>query len=399
MFFALTGASFDGNAFAAESIEKGAKYAIIDNAEYSGKSTILVDDVLQSLQELANFHRKEMRTKLIAITGSNGKTTTKELLHAAISTHFRTLATHGNLNNHIGVPLTLLRLEPETEIGIIEMGANHPGEIASLCQIAEPDYGLITNVGKAHLEGFGSLEGVKNAKGELYNYLKSKGTSFINIDNPHLNDMIGNQEKLSYAFQQDAWCTALMNTTNRLVGLRWKSKNGGGYFMSHLRGSYNAENLLAATCVASSFSVPSDKIDKALSEYIPGNQRSEIREGKHNTLFLDMYNANPSSMELAIRDFHNTTEKQLLILGDMKELGNTSYDSHAAILSLVNKLGFDQVYLSGPEFYKHKGSHDFHFFKTTDSLQSWFKRNTPKGYSVFIKGSRSMQLERLTGLL
>jgi UDP-N-acetylmuramoyl-tripeptide--D-alanyl-D-alanine ligase len=399
LFFALKGTSFDGNAFAQKAIMSGARYAVIDNPDYANDSTILVDDVLKTLQALANYHRKQTECTILAITGSNGKTTTKELLHAVLSSHYNTLATSGNLNNHIGVPLTLLRLQPETEIGIIEMGANHHGEIADLCRIAEPDYGLITNVGKAHLEGFGSFEGVKKAKGEMYQYLKDHGICFINIDNPHLTNMLGDQECISYGFNRNAWCTATVGEYNRFIGLEWESRNGEGSFVSRLRGTYNAENLLAATCVGSNFSVPSEKIDTALREYTPGNQRSEIREGKHNTLFLDMYNANPSSMELAIKDFHDPSEKQMLILGDMKELGNTSFEAHADILRLAGDLGFDQVFLCGPEFYKHKQGMDFHFFETTDGLKSHFTHHPPKGYSVFIKGSRSMQLESLIGLL
>ncbi|MFP4664460.1 MAG: UDP-N-acetylmuramoyl-tripeptide--D-alanyl-D-alanine ligase [Bacteroidales bacterium] len=396
MFFALRGDNFDGNKFARQALDKGAKYAVIDNPDFQDSDKmILTDDVLTTLQEMAGFHRKQMKAKLIAITGSNGKTTTKELIHASLSSHYNTLSTIGNLNNHIGVPLTLLRITEETEYAIIEMGANHIGEIARLCEIADPDYGLITNVGQAHLEGFGSFEGVKKAKSELYKYLRHRGVCFINKDNQHLLSMIEDQKTISYAFKEKAWCKANLIREDGFAGLHWKCDKKSGHFISRLRGTYNGENLLAAVCVASYMGVPAEKTDTALAGYIPSNRRSEIRKTKRNTLFLDMYNANPSSMLLAIKDFVDPFEKQALILGDMKELGETSDELHNIILEVASKLEIDKVFLSGPEFYKHRKKYPFDFYPTTPALKSALQQSDLSGYHIMIKGSRSMVLEQV----
>lgn len=401
LFFALKGDNFDGNKFAKSAIDKGAKYAVIDNPEYDipGK-TILCHDSLICLQNLAREHRRQMDASIISITGTNGKTTSKELTHAVISSHYNCIATEGNLNNHIGVPLSLLRITKETEFAIIEMGANHPGEIKTLAEIAEPDFGMITNVGKAHLEGFGSFEGVKKTKAELYDFLRMNyGITFLNMDNPHLLEMIGSQEIVTYALNSEAWCKANITEENRKVGLNWKCQENQGNFVSALQGSYNAENMLLAVCVGNYFDVPSEKIDAAIANYQPSNKRSEIKKTEKNMLFLDLYNANPSSMELAIKDFHSSTDKQILILGDMKELGDVSKEAHQEILDLLVSLNFDQVYLAGKEFFALKESYNFSFFPDTESLYKKLEESVIQDYWIFIKGSRSMQLEKLIPLL
>ncbi|MGC9331479.1 MAG: UDP-N-acetylmuramoyl-tripeptide--D-alanyl-D-alanine ligase [Bacteroidales bacterium] len=398
VFFALKGDNFDGNKFTAEAIEKGATYAVIDNADYQIKGkTLLVKDSLIALRKLAQLHRRKIKAKIIAITGSNGKTTTKELIYSILKTQYQTTATIGNLNNHIGVPLSILNIKPTTEYGIIEMGANHPGEIARLCEISQPDFGLITNVGRAHLEGFGSFEGVMKAKAELYRYLeKTEGISFINQDNNLLIDLIGEQKTISYSFTSgNAFCHGHYFTRNGYVGIDWETDNMGGECISRLFGSYNAENILSAICIGANLKVPGDKINNAIEHYTPGNKRSEIKITDKNELLLDMYNANPTSMELAIQHFHNTNKLQTLILGDMKELGTFSEQAHRDILDLVNQLGFNDVYLCGPEFYKFKDAYNYTFLPDTESLQHQIKKDKLNKRNILVKGSRAMQLEKI----
>jgi UDP-N-acetylmuramoyl-tripeptide--D-alanyl-D-alanine ligase len=396
IFFALKGDNFNGNIFAYEAIKKGAYYAVIDDPDYeiSGK-TLLVDNSLDALQKLAVHHRRLMPAKIIAITGSNGKTTTKELMLSILKTHYQTTATSGNLNNHIGVPLSILNISDTTEFSIIEMGANHPGEIAKLCEIAQPDFGLITNVGRAHIEGFGSFEGVKKAKAELYRYLeKTEGVTFVNQDNSLLTQMLGEQKTITYSFMsKKAFCRGQHLTHQGYVGVRWKTKSMQGECVSKLFGSYNAENILSAVCIAAYFNVPQDNINKAIEQYTPANQRSEIKITDNNELFLDMYNANPTSMELAIKHFYNNNKAQTLILGDMKELGNTSHKFHREILELINQMGFKEAYLCGPEFFKLKDAYDYHFVPDTDSLKLLLQKTDLSNRQILIKGSRAMQLE------
>ncbi len=401
LFVALKGENFNGNQFITSAIEKGAKYAIIDDAKYEipGK-TILCDDSLICLQKLAKTHRRETNATIIAITGTNGKTTSKELTFVIMNSHFKCIATNGNLNNHIGVPLSLLRIKKETEFAMIEMGANHPGEIKLLSEIAEPDYGVITNVGQAHIEGFGSFEGVKKTKAELYDYLrKHSGITFINIGNPHLLQMLGNQEIISYAFDQPAYCTAKYFKTNHKIGLDWQDDAQSGKFLSNLQGAYNAENMLLATCIGRHFNVPPKKINAAIKKYTPTNQRSEIKKSERNTLFLDLYNANPSSIQLAVKDFHNTEDEQIVILGEMKELGAISNEAHLKILHLLEDLKFYRVLLAGEAFYQYKTKFNFEFYPDTDALVQSLENNKIQDKWIFIKGSRSMQLERVVPLL
>jgi len=401
LFIALKGENFNGNRFVKSAIENGAKYAIIDDANYEipGK-TIRCKDSLTCLQALARKHRQAMNAIVLAITGTNGKTTSKELTFAVMNSHYNCIATKGNLNNHIGVPLSLLRIQKETEFAIIEMGANHPGEIKMLSEIAEPNFGVITNVGQAHIEGFGSFEGVKKTKAELYDFLRANnGLAFINIENEHLLKMLGNQEIVSYALNQPAYCTARMFKTNHKVGLAWKSKSQSGKFTSNLQGAYNAENMLLATCIGDYFEIPSEKINRAIEAYKPTNQRSEIKNTDRNTLFLDLYNANPSSVELAVKDFHNSEDEQIVILGDMKELGAISVEAHLAILHLLKELKFHRVLLAGEAFYQHKAKFKFEFFPNTDELVQSLKTNKIQDKWIFIKGSRSMQLEKVVPFL
>ncbi len=398
VFFALKGDNFNGNKYAAQAIKKGAYYAVIDDPDYeiSGK-TLLVDNSLDALQKLAMHHRRLMPAKIIAITGSNGKTTTKELMLSILKTHYQTTATSGNLNNHIGVPLSILNIRDATEFSIIEMGANHPGEIAKLCEIAQPDFGLITNVGRAHIEGFGSFEGVKKAKAELYRYLeKTEGVTFVNQDNSILTQMLGEQKTITYSFMsKEAFCRGQHFTHQGYVGVRWKTKSMQGDCVSKLFGAYNAENILSAVCIAAYFNVPQDNINKAIEQYTPANQRSEIKITDNNELFLDMYNANPTSMELAIKHFYNNNKSQTLILGDMKELGTTSSQSHKEILDLARHLGFNHVYACGPEFYKFHTIYDYTFSPDTESLIQQIKKDKIKNQHILVKGSRAMQLENI----
>jgi UDP-N-acetylmuramoyl-tripeptide--D-alanyl-D-alanine ligase len=401
LFVALKGENFDGNRYAEQALKYGAKYVIIDNPEYYRNSkTILCEDSLKCLQDIANYHRLMMKATVIAITGTNGKTTTKELINAMLSSHYNCIATQGNLNNHIGVPLTLLRIKPETEYAIIEMGANHPGEIKLLSQIAEPDYGLITNVGQAHIEGFGSFEGVKKTKKELYDFLfEDEGIAFVNSDNMHLIEMLNNQEIITYGFNSNAWCNGNPYKENNFVGMHWECDSSDGNTLSSLRGIYNAENILAAICIGNYFQVPKEKIQQSISNYKPTNQRSEIRKTELNHLLLDLYNANPSSMEAALKDFYNPNENQTLILGDMKELGNTSKEAHKSILELIVNIGYKTVFLSGENFYQFSNFYPFNFYLDTDALYHSIEKEPLKNSWILIKGSRSMKLEKLIPLL
>jgi UDP-N-acetylmuramoyl-tripeptide--D-alanyl-D-alanine ligase len=401
MFVALRGDNFNGNKFVKEAINKGAAYAIIDdkNFEIPGK-TILTDNSLKCLQDLAREHRNNMDAQIIAITGTNGKTTTKELCFAVMSSFYECVATKGNLNNHIGVPLSLLKIKKDTEFAIIEMGANHPNEIKELCDIVIPDYGLITNVGKAHLEGFGSFEGVQKTKAELYDFLReNNGLSFINIDNHTLLNMIGEQEIVSYAFDNGAYCQGKTFREDKFVGIKWKTSTQSDKILTNLRGIYNAENILAAICIGNYFDIPSKIITKAIKEYKPTNKRSELRKTVNNTLFLDLYNANLSSMDLSIRDFYSEKEDQTLILGDMKELGDASESAHLEILNLIQDLGYCEVFLTGDCFFQHKNNFPYYFYKDTKNLADYLRENRIKNKNIFLKGSRSMQLEQVIEFL
>lgn len=395
MFVALKGANFDANSFASEALEKGASYVLIDNKDYYVDSrTIFVDDTLSALQELAKFHRNYLGLPIIALTGSNGKTTTKELFQVVLSKKYRTKATLGNLNNHIGVPLTLLSFTKETEIGIVEMGANHQKEIAFLCDIAQPDYGYVTNFGKAHLEGFGGVEGVIKGKSEMYDFLHSSHRKvFVNIDDPLQYSKTKNMETITFS-TSDKNCFVFIDTVeaNPYVKIVVEGKE----ILSNLIGFYNATNICSAITVGLYFNVPIDDIKTAIEQYQPDNNRSQIIHKNGNQIVLDAYNANPSSMDVAIQNFIQLRHsKKIAILGDMFELGDESYQEH---YNIVQKLKNDDnftCFLIGNEFYKVKVEcQHLHFFQTFEDFTVFLRTQTIKDTLILVKGSRGMALER-----
>ena len=398
IFIALKGENFNGNKFAEDAINKGAVCAIIDEEEFTVPNrTILVEDTLQTLQKLAHLHRKTLGLPILGITGSNGKTTTKELLAAVLSQKFNLSFTKGNLNNHIGVPLTLLEMNSNTEFGIVEMGANHPGDIADLCKITDPDYGIITNIGKAHLKGFGSFEGVKKTKGELYDYLKKKkGTVFFNKDNSILTELsLKIENKVSYG-ETDADFTGEVLNSPPFVHLKANFPRGVLYLNTNLTGSYNFENILAAACIGNFFKVDPIKIQHALKEYQPSNQRSQLINKGDVKIIMDAYNANPTSMKASIKSFLNgfSNTDTYLILGDMLELGEYSQSEHAAVLQEIRNHPVKNVFLTGAEFRKVAKALPFKTFENVESLCTYLHNHPVLDGAVLIKGSRGIQLEK-----
>lgn len=402
IFFALKGENFNGNKFAGEALQKGAAFAVIDEIEFAANErTIMVDDVLQCLQQLARYHRDHLRLPILAITGTNGKTTTKELIAAVLSKKFRVNYTQGNLNNHIGVPLTLLSMTLETEIGIVEMGANHPGEIKLLCGIANPDFGIVTNMGKAHLEGFGSLEGVVRTKSELYDFLRAKGGKcFINADNPLLNKQAKDLEQISYGKQEGCFMTGELATTGYHLIAKALFPKGWLYLKSKLIGNYNFENLLAAACVGKYFDVDPLKIQEALNEYTPSNNRSQLIRREKNTIIMDAYNANPTSMMMALTNFANIQNNQkCVILGDMLELGEASEQEHQKIADFVELQDFTEVFLVGPRFKMTVTGNKKKKFDNAELLSNYLKTQPIENKLILIKGSRGIHLEKILELL
>ena len=398
LFVALKGENFDANTFTKEALEKGAKYVIIDNEDfYIDYRTIVVKDSLVALQQLANFHRKQLKTPLIGLTGSNGKTTTKELINAVLSEKYRTIATIGNLNNHIGVPLTLLRLTKETEIGIIEMGANHQKEIEFLCTIAEPDFGYITNFGKAHLEGFGGVEGVIKGKSELYTYLKENDKIvFVNLDDVIQNEKIKHINKYTFSQKKnDADIFISATEANPMVKIEFNNL----HIQSHLIGIYNANNINAAITIGNYFKVENTAIKKAIENYIPENNRSQLIHKNGNEIILDAYNANPSSMQAALTNFFQLEKNpKIAILGDMFELGNESFEEHKKIVDLAANHPGIKLYFVGKHFFQVKKEiNNIHFFEDFDSFSNSFQPVT--NCLLLIKGSRGMALERSLELI
>nr|WP_315150870.1 UDP-N-acetylmuramoyl-tripeptide--D-alanyl-D-alanine ligase [uncultured Flavobacterium sp.] len=395
LFVAIKGENFDANTFAKEALEKGASYVIIDNQiYYVDERTIVVEDSLVALQELAKYHRQYLKLPIIALTGSNGKTTTKELINVVLSKKFKTKATVGNLNNHIGVPLTLLSFDSETEIGIVEMGANHQREIEFLCELALPDYGYITNFGKAHLEGFGGVEGVIKGKSEMYNYIAANSKlAFINLE-----DKI--QVEKSKAFQYYSFGVNKDNANvnissikaNPFVEIHFSDLK----IQTHLIGLYNANNINAALTIGKYFGVENADIRAALQSYIPENNRSQLLTKESNQIILDAYNANPSSMAVAIENFLQLDDSnKMLILGDMFELGEDSFNEHKTIVNLLLNQKDVTVYFVGKEFFKHQScSNGLHFFETFDEFSECLKGLKIENSSILIKGSRGMALER-----
>lgn len=400
IFFALKGERFDGNQYTSKALASGCNYAIIDNPDfYVGERTILVDDVLKTLQLLAQRHRKVVGVPVIAITGTNGKTTTKELLAAVLSTNFNLLYTEGNLNNQIGVPLTLLQLNHEHELAVIEMGASHPGDIRDLVEIAHPNYGIITNVGCAHLEGFGSFENVLATKGELYDYLRRvKGTIFIKKEDDHLQSIAKGIEQITYGYGDSAFASAQIVSSDPYLVLNWKQQGKVHTVQTHLIGDYNIDNVLVAIAVGRYFKIPSARISRAIEAYEPTNNRSQLKETADNTLIIDAYNANPSSMKLALDNFASLSgSPKAVILGDMFELGPESDNLHREIVELIGSYNFEKVYLCG-EHFSRVGS-AYHPYMATDDLLTALKEQPLKGYHILIKGSRSMALEKVTEVL
>lgn len=399
IFFALTGEQFDGNSFAREALEAGCSFAVADNYQGPPDSQIIqVENTLQSLQDLARYHRRRLGLRIIAITGSNGKTTTKELLARVLGKKMSVAFTRGNLNNHIGVPLTLLQMSGETDLGIVEMGANHIGEIAVLCHIAEPDYGVITNIGKAHLEGFGSPEGVKQAKGELYDYLSENNRLvFLNQDREDLREMAfeRNLKVFTYGTTDGVDCKGWYNSHDRGLKVGYSSafSNKSGEIHASLYGSYNFENILCAVSVGLFFDVSERGIKEAIEEFKPANHRSQIIHSEHNEIVMDAYNANPSSMKAAISEFLlRSGENKLLILGDMFELGQYSKEEHQEILRQVIDTGVKDCLLVGGEFEKVADKH-FQVFPDVECLNDYLKVSGIKGKQILIKGSRGVHLE------
>ena len=402
LFFALKGDNFNGNKFALEALTKGAAFAVIDEPEFdTNDRMILVDNVLQSLQQLARYHRSQLNVPILAITGTNGKTTTKELIAAVLSKKFNIHYTQGNLNNHIGVPLTLLSMTPDTEIGIIEMGASHPGEIKLLCEIADPDFGIVTNIGKAHLEGFGSFEEIIKTKSELYDYLREKdGKCFINADNSLLIKQSNGLEHISYGKSSDYYLAGELATTDYNLVVKALFPKGWLYLKSKLIGYYNFENLLAAACVGKYFKVDPLLIQGALAEYTPSNNRSQLIRNEKNTIIMDAYNANPTSMMMALSNFANIKhERKGLILGDMLELGDKSVEEHLKVLKMIQSIDADKVILVGPVFRKISLSSGFKAFSNVNDLIEYLRDEPLQGKTILIKGSRGMKLEKIYEVL
>ena len=396
LFFALKGENFDGNKYAQKAIEAGAAYAVIDDENYDGPATILVDDVLITLQNLANMHRRHFKIPVVAITGSNGKTTTKELLNAVLSQKYKVTATKGNLNNHIGVPLTLLGITDETQLAIIEMGANHQGEIAQLCAIAEPTHGLITNIGKAHLDGFGGYEGVIKAKSELYSWLRaSGGVAFVNSGNQLLMELTTGIERTLYGTQEEAFARGKIKENTDMMAIDWITETGTINIETNLAGNYNFENVMAAICAGMFFEVPLSEIRTAISSYFPSNSRSQVMKTAKNSIILDAYNANPTSMQAAIENLRQVKAMhKMVILGDMLELGDESLPEHSALTKLIEESDFEQVILVGPDFTEVAHS-IFTCFRTSDEARDWLKTQNISGFTILVKGSRGIKMEKV----
>ena len=431
MFFALKGDTFDGNAYAISALEKGAAYAVIDEKEYAKESNdrlILVEDVLTTLQQLAKYHRVHLGTPIIGITGTNGKTTTKELISAVLKKKYNVLYTQGNFNNHIGVPKTLLQLTKEHDIAVIEMGANHPGEIKTLVEIVLPDFGIITNVGKAHLLGFGSFEGVIRTKGELYDFLRTiQGTVFINNDNPHLlgisdglklvkygqkdaknllvkGELVECNPFLKFEWQTSSTLTPQLSTVNcqlSTVNCQLSTVNCQlSTVQTRLIGSYNLDNALAAACIGTFFNVPATDISAALEEYTPSNNRSQLTITQDNKLVVDAYNANPTSMRAALDNFRLIkAEHKMCILGQMGELGDVSEEEHQKVIDLLGDCGFEKVWLVGENFAKTAHPAHYRLFANVEEVKAAIATEKPQGYLILIKGSNSNKLVQTVELL
>lgn len=402
IFFALKGASFNGNAFAQSAIEKGCAYAVVDEAQYAEEGDgryILVEDVLKTLQDLAAYHRQQLTIPVLQITGTNGKTTTKELVSAVLSKKYKTLYTEGNLNNHIGVPRTLLRITPEYEMAVIETGANHPGEIEFLCRMVQADYGLITNVGRAHLEGFGSFEGVKATKGELYADLSARGKkAFINAFDNDLMEM-GRKASLTLFDTLLPYVEGRVSEVNPFLQVQWREDDEMPWHtvQTHLIGAYNIANVRAAVSVGLHFGVPADDIDAALEAYQPTNSRSELRQTEKNSLIVDAYNANPTSMSAALDNFEFIeTPHKMVVLGEMRELGADSKQEHQKVVDRLKQSKIERIWLVGKEFTNvAEDDERIQLFPTVEEVKSQLAVHPVEGFTILIKGSNGTKLFQL----
>ena len=402
MFFALKGERFDGNEFVRGALEQGCPYAVMDNAdlyESTDSRMILVDNVLATLQQVAALHRRTIGTTVIGITGTNGKTTTKELTNAVMSSTYKVLCTQGNLNNSIGVPLTVLGLDREHEYAIIEMGASHPGDIKELVEVSQPDYGLITNVGKAHLLGFGSFEGVKRTKGELYDWLRQHGgTAFVNRDNEHLQQMCAGLPLIEYGKpgHDGLLVEGEVLECNPFVKFRWRSGKGEWHTVqTNLIGAYNVDNALAAITIGLKFGVKVQDASDAVANYMPQNNRSQLTDTGRNRLVVDAYNANPTSMAAALENFSMIkAADKMLILGDMRELGDASETEHKRIVEELRNYGFTDVWLVGSEFAKAAQGTGFRLFPDVEAVNEALINEPVNGKTILIKGSNSIGLTK-----
>jgi len=396
LFFALKGPNFNGNLFAKQALEAGAAYAVTDEPlGFSDKRIIHTEDVLQTLQQLAKYHRRQFDIPFIAITGSNGKTTTKELVHEVLNSTYTTYTTKGNLNNHIGIPLTILSVGMDAEMAVIEMGANHQKEIESYCAYTLPTHGIITNCGKAHLEGFGGIEGVRKGKGELYDYIRANGGSiFLMKDYDYLLEMSKGISNITTYGTADADITGVADNGSAMLEVNLSKGTGITNIKTHLVGSYNLPNVLVAVTVGKYFNVPDEKIKAALENYIPSNSRSQLIEKDGNKIILDAYNANPSSMKLAIENIAKLDgDNKVLLLGGMMEMGDSSMEEHQAIIDLLGKYNWKAVVLVGGDF--DKISHPYIDFKNSTAAGDWLKQQHFSGVTMLVKGSRSMQMEKV----
>ncbi len=398
IFFALKGANFNGNRFAGEALETGCAYVVVD--EYEGMPTderiIVVDNVLKTLQKLANYHRRKLKIPIIAITGTNGKTTTKELVAAILSKEFNVAFTQGNFNNHIGVPLTLLSMTENHEMGVVEMGANHPGEVKQLCDIAEPNFGLITNIGKAHIEGFGSFENIKKTKGELYDFIREHGGKvFVNSDDDLLCEMSEGMDRILYGRNNpELFVSGKLYSAHPFLEFDWNFFEHTYHVKTQLVGAFNFDNALAAVAIGKYFGINAQYISEALEEYVPRNNRSQFERTQKNDLIIDAYNANPTSMRAAL-DFFVKIPSALpkaVIVGEMKELGDISKEEHADLLKFIFEQSFAKVYLVGEIF--NESDPPFPVFNTVEELIAELEEHPLEGHYVLLKGSHAVQLEK-----
>ena len=406
IFFALKGTSFNGNKFAAAALQQGCAFAVVDEPEYCAQGDeryILVDDVLRAFQLLARHHRRTLGTRIVGITGTNGKTTTKELMAAVLGEKYNVLYTLGNFNNDIGVPKTLLRLKPEHQVAVVEMGASHPGDIKTLVELVEPDLALITNVGMAHLQGFGSFEGVVKTKGELYDFMRQskRGKVFVDANNPHLMGIVQGLDLVKYGTPASDGLFVGGKVVSAAPFLRFAWQREGGEWnevQTHLVGAYNVLNMLAAISVGLYLGLSADEANRALANYVPSNNRSQLEETAHNKLIMDAYNANPTSMSVALNNLNDMeVAHKMAILGDMLELVAASAEAHQAIVDQLSRLSLDEVWLVGPEFARTRCA--FRKFNDVDEVMAQLQNQCPEGRYILVKGSHGIRLDKLSQCL